>query len=376
MNEPLFKFGQIVEGEYFCNRATELADLARMLQGGASVWVYSPRRYGKSSLVRTCFGGMDPSTFLTVEIDLYATRSTTDLTRILLAGFARTLQAHLGTVDKALDFARDLLAALRPAITLDPSGQPQLTLERREPSQVELEEILDLPARLAERADRRVVVALDEFQEIDRIDGLDARLRSVFQQQSRVSYVLCGSKRHLMERMFADRGAPLYGFARHLEIGPIEKSEWLAYLTQRLASASLTVDPDLLEMVIDLAGGHPHYVQLFAQHLKELIDREVDPSRFEEELIAVILASQESATRLFLDGLTSAQLNVLRVIASGTRSGLLSETVRTRFALPATSTVQSALKSLYAHGVLDQLEGEYRLLDPVLELYLKERLAV
>ncbi len=55
MRNP-FEYGGVVSGEAFCNREKETSDLVRAMENGEKLFVFSERRYGKTSLVRAALG--------------------------------------------------------------------------------------------------------------------------------------------------------------------------------------------------------------------------------------------------------------------------------------------------------------------------------
>ena len=52
MNKIPFEYGSIAENEYFIDRIEDRRDLKTFLGGGINVMLISPRRWGKSSLVK------------------------------------------------------------------------------------------------------------------------------------------------------------------------------------------------------------------------------------------------------------------------------------------------------------------------------------
>ena len=68
MKNP-FRFGQLVRGENFCNRLNELKEIKKAITNNYSFWIYSPRRYGKTSLILKVFEELPD--IKKVYIDLY-----------------------------------------------------------------------------------------------------------------------------------------------------------------------------------------------------------------------------------------------------------------------------------------------------------------
>src|SRR5262245_43182310 len=213
MQNP-FVYGEVVPGESFVDRESELDRLIGDLAAGQKVFLISPRRYGKSSLVRQALNALSRRGTRTVEVTVSSYSSYLSF----LEGYARALAAVETRWERARGWLTDVTTSTRPEIRYDPgsSGQgrfavafPQVKNER-DISRL-ANEVFTLPGRLAAEQKRAVVVALDEFQAVAGFNGgsVEHALRAAAQQQRQVGYVFAGSEPSLMEKMIGPK-RPFY----------------------------------------------------------------------------------------------------------------------------------------------------------------------
>ncbi|HKG09471.1 MAG TPA: ATP-binding protein, partial [Gaiellaceae bacterium] len=220
MSANPFRYGAVARGEYFTDRQTELRALLDDVRGGQDIVIFSPRRFGKTSLVTRAIEQLREEGMLVAYLDLLGAPSKAELADDLGQALYEGLQSPL---EQALDRIRDFFSSLTisPRITVGDDAKPQLEFIGYEPERdVDklIEGLLELPARVA-RDGHQVVVVFDEFQEIAAIDEhLPGQIRAAFQQQAEIAHVYLGSKRHLMEPMFMERGSALYRSAKPMPL--------------------------------------------------------------------------------------------------------------------------------------------------------------
>ncbi|MBP1780007.1 MAG: putative prokaryotic ATPase, partial [candidate division NC10 bacterium] len=188
MQNP-FRFGSVVSGEDFADRRRELAELGRELAGGQHVFLLSPRRYGKTSLILTLLGRLRAQGLLTAYVDVFRATTAAQLLELTVQTVLRGVESK---PERVLRLAVDLLGKLRPQVGTDSRGKPTLSLEIGNSPRSILavqEEVLALPEELAKKRKSRLVLVFDEFQEIQRFPGagLEKAMRSHFQTHRHVS---------------------------------------------------------------------------------------------------------------------------------------------------------------------------------------------
>ena len=209
MDNP-FVYGEVVPTGAFINRVVELERLVGDLAAGQKVFLISPRRYGKSSLIRQALAAVSRRGALTVEVTVSSFSSYV----AFLEGYARALMAAETRWDRARTWLKEAIGSARTEIRYAP-GEPALgaltvsfpsVKSDRDISRL-AQDVFALPGRLAEVRKRKVVVALDEFQAIGEFNGgsVESAMRAAVQHQREVGYVFAGSEPSLMERMLSPK---------------------------------------------------------------------------------------------------------------------------------------------------------------------------
>ena len=210
-----FVYGEVVPPASFVDREIELDRLTADLLAGQKIFLISPRRYGKSSLVRQALRRRGAGRRADGRRHGQQLQLVRRVPRGLRAGAAR--RSRRGSTARAPGCAT-CSAASGPEVRVEPDerGGSQLALSfpsiRTDKDVSRLaQEVFALPGRIAEARHRRLAVALDEFQAIGSFDGgnVEHALRAAVQQQRQVGYVFSGSEPSLMERMLG-RTRPFY----------------------------------------------------------------------------------------------------------------------------------------------------------------------
>src|SRR5882672_8678927 len=269
MQNP-FVYGEVVPAAAFVNRVAELDRLVGDLAAGQKVFLISPRRYGKSSLVRHALAAMTKRGALTVDVTVSSFSSYV----AFLEGYARALVAAETKWDKARKWLSDVIRSARPEVRYTAGASPAsagaLTVSfptvrsERDISRL-AQEVFALPARLAETRRRKVVVALDEFQAIAGFNGgsVEHALRAAVQHQRDVGYVFAGSEPTLMERMLGQK-RPFYKAGPVMRLEKIPAAEFAAFIDVRFARSGMRGEEGLGAAVVELAGNLPYDVQRLA----------------------------------------------------------------------------------------------------------------
>jgi AAA+ ATPase superfamily predicted ATPase len=228
--------------------------------------------------------------------------------------------------------------------------------------------------RLAKRGNRRMVIMLDEFQELSVLGGetILTRLRSVLQHQQHTSHLFLGSKPTMTRGIFADRRQAFYRFALLLELPPIRDHEWREYLGRKFASLGLSVTPAAIDVLIEKTGGHPYSVMAVASSVYYMTR---DKSVIHAD--DVFLAWEEAMEHLhpfYLGDWEAIHSNrhapaVLEALACG----------RGPYSIGLHSGVVSkALRFLEHAGYVQRgaRRGEYRIVEPMFVEWIRRRLSV
>jgi hypothetical protein len=377
MQNP-FRFGSVVTGDDFADRRTEQAELSRELHDGQHLFLLSPRRYGKTSLVLTLLDRLRAKGMLVAYVDVF--RATTPVQLLELT--AQTiLRAAESRPERLLRLATELLGRIRPQVGADATGKPTLSLDVGTSPRSALaiqEEVLALPERLAEKRKVRLVLAFDELQEIQRFPGagLEKAMRSHFQRHQRVSYLFAGSKESALRDMASREQSPFYKFGRIVSLGPIPTEEFVPFLSARFRRGRLRASREVLEVILATADDIPYNVQRLCHQLwamragasERLTEKDVG------EALTMIVGQDAPHFSAAWDRLSLHQRQVLQAIAhSGGRNVFTKEFLATH-RLGASSSVQRSLAQLLKDQTVQRANGEYHFSDPFFREWVSARL--
>jgi hypothetical protein len=361
-----FVYGEIVSAAAFADREEERERLIRDLADGQKIFLISPRRYGKSSLIRDAMGALATRRFLTIEVTVAASSSYVGF----LESLARALVAADTPPGRLRRWAADLFPTLRPEIRLETAGRGDAAVTLAFPAVRTSRdvtrlagEVFALPARIAAARRRRLAIALDEFQAITTFDGgnVEQTLRAAVQQQRDVGYVFAGSEPSLMERMLTSK-RPFYKAGPVLRLEKIDPRAFAAFLDDRFAASGMVVEAGLGAAIIDLAENVPYDVQRLAHEtwddVRQARRRTVGVDDLHRTLTR-LLGEQQTVFEEAWQRLTLPQRAALRAVVLEDGRELLSADVRTRYRLPGASSVQAALAALVKQDVVQKVDGRY-----------------
>ncbi|HVW06861.1 MAG TPA: hypothetical protein VHB78_17785 [Vicinamibacterales bacterium] len=361
-----FVYGEIVTTGAFADRETERDRLTRDLAAGQKVFLISPRRYGKSSLIRDAMQRLARERVITVEVTVAASSSYV----AFLEAYARALVTAETPAGKLRRWASELLQAVRPELRLEPrpSGEPRFTLafpavrSTRDIARLAAE-VFALPGRIAAARRQRMAIALDEFQAIESFDGesVEQALRAAVQDQRAVGYVFSGSEPSLMERMLGSR-RPFYKAGPVMRLEKIDPKVFADFIDGRFASSGLRVEPGLGEAIVDLAANVPYDVQRLAHEAWDdarAQRRKLVGLEDLHQTLARLLSEQSAVFEESWQRLTLGQRAVLRALVIESGHSLMSEGVRVRHRLPNASSVQSALAALVKQDIIMKVGARY-----------------
>ena len=215
MKNP-FVYGEAVSGENFTDREKEIRELIRDLSSTERIFLISPRRYGKTSLILKALEKLKVMGFYTAYIDLYKVTSLQNFLEIYAREIVRAVESK---IEKMFNFLKKTLPGLRPKISMQPDGTTTIGIEhipKTEDVIKFLDQVYDLPQQLAEKKKKPFIVVFDEFQEIVNLNGdsIEKVMRASFQHHDKVGYLFAGSKRHILYDMVSNPDRAFYKMGR------------------------------------------------------------------------------------------------------------------------------------------------------------------
>ena len=368
-----FVYGEIVPGEAFTDREVELDRLVNDLGAGQKVFLISPRRYGKSSLIRQALAALSRRGALTVDVTVSAYSSYV----AFLEGYARALASIETPRDRARQWISEAITSTRPEIRYDPKDTAPGRLSvafpavstARDVNRLAVE-VFALPGRLAAERARKVVIALDEFQAVDAFNGgsVEHALRAAAQQQRDVGYVFAGSEPSLMERMIGPR-RPFYKAGPVMRLEKIPPDVFAVFIEERFAKTGLRPEPGLGTAIVDLSGNLPYDVQRLAHETWDDVKAGGAKRATLDDLhatLARLLAEQDTMFEAVWQRLTLAQRAALRAVVLQDGRELLSADARGRHRLGGASSVQASLAALLKQDLLLKEDQRYVVVDSLL----------
>lgn len=375
-----FVYGEVVPASAFVDREIELDRLAGDLLDGQKVFLISPRRYGKSSLVRQALRSAARSGALAVEVTVSSYSSYV----AFLEGYARALVAIESRLDRARGWVRELLDGARPEVRMetDASGRGQLAISfpsvrsDRDVSRL-AQEVFAMPGRITGSRGRRMAIALDEFQAIGAFNGgsVEHALRAAVQHQRDVGYVFSGSEPALMERMLG-RSRPFYKAGPVMRLQKIPADRFAGFIDAKFRATGMKPAEGLASSIVDLAGNLPYDVQRLAHEVWDDVKatgRKVVDHEDLHTTLKRLLGEHETLFEGTWQRLTLAQRGALRAAVLEDGRELLSADVRARYRLSGTSTVQASLSALVREDILAKDGNRYAVVDSLFREWVARR---
>lgn len=355
-----FVYSRPLSPEDVIDRDVESQELLAKAVGGHFVRLYAPRKYGKTSLLRRALrDAAEREGLIAVHVDLYRVLSLADVVvrfeRAYSAQLKGPIHAKIESFLKKTGIGLSLGAyGISAKLQLDPTSDPMPALHA----------LLALPEELDKSGAFRAYIALDEFQDVNNIPGLDGLLRSHIQYHGEVaSYVFAGSEADMMEQLFGDKTRPLYGSAVPMRLGRLLDGDIARYVVERFSSTGRDVG-DALTPLLSAAQGHPKQAMLLAHRVWE----ETAPGTIAgldewDRAHAAALAELDAEFDAQWRRLTVSEQKTLRAVIDGKGSPYRASVLQ---ALNLTkSIVQKALPRLRMRADVEEDESGLRLVDPL-----------
>ncbi len=357
----------------FCDRQDEIARLQSCAESGTNVVLFSPRRYGKTSLAVRVQDMLAKQGYVAVYCQLFGVDSVSDAVSRMARSVLGAIHARESLLEKGkrfLAFFKSFRPVFKPSedgvsVTVEPaSSEPPLEL---------LERMLREVGTFAATSGYRVNIVLDEFQEITRLKEsaqVEGLIRGAIQGQ-KASYFFLGSRRGILLAMFSDRKRPFFQSAIHLELPPLPLPDAADFLEKLFAKEGKDCPSEICKEIALQVKQHPYYIQRLAHEIYALNKIKISPEDVPKAL-ETVMDTERYAFEAVLTRLTLPQVRAVRTLAAfPTREMLSGEFVR-RCGLPA-SSIQFARDRLKTEDIIWQ-EGKdltWNVVDPVFALWLE-----
>lgn len=370
MSNP-FSFGNIVKEDKFCNRINELKELKKDILNKQNVLIYAPRRFGKTSLVLKAVEELkeEYKDFKFIYIDLMTITDKREFINKYFNAIAKSLETSF---DKTIETLKSFLK-LKPIIkaSISDTGNIVFSLDfSKSESDNVLDDILNMPMKYGEKY--KVCIVFDEFQEIENVEGLENKLRSIIQNHSNISYVFLGSKKSIISAMFSDTKRPFYKSVKHLTLSPISKYDWKNCIIQAFKKSKKTIDETIIDKIFEITKGFPYYTQQLCYEIWELTEKEVSEDILNLALNKLLKQEKEYFIAIW-DNLTQNQKKALKVVLITNGENIYGDDRAIEILKP--SSLQTAIKKLIEKDILDKRD-RYYFQDPLFEYWLREEIVL
>ena len=369
IDNPFITYGY-ESAEYFCDRQEETKMLTSLLINGNHVALISPRRMGKTGLIRHCFEqSAIQKKYYTFLIDIYATKNLQDMVFQMGRGIVTRLKSRgQEAIDKFLMF----VTSLRTGISFDGQGNASWNLgvgDIKSPS-FTLEEIFSY----LKAADRRCIVAIDEFQAITDYpeQNIEELLRTYVQDCRNAVFVFSGSQKRMMNEMFTSAARPFYQSTSMMFLKPVQLSAYEDFAKRHFVKAHKSIADGVVKAIYERFDGTTWYVQKVLNQLFATSDHVVG-NDVDRAVLQIILQNEDA----YLDTLFQLTLRQRDLLVAVGREGKASQITGMNFVkgyhLSSASSVQKAAQILVEKQLLTHQQGIYEVYDKFLAEWLRIR---
>jgi len=374
MENP-FIYGVATSGKWFTDREKDTKRLLMNFTNGINTIIISPRRWGKTSLVLKVAEQLNSKNLKIVTFDIFSCRSAEEFYRTFAT---KIIKQTASKWEEWSENALHFLSALTPKISFgsDPVNDFNISFDFSKKHILD-EEVLNLPLKIAKEKGIKIVVCIDEFQQIGEFDDyvtFQKKLRSFWQLQANyVSYCLYGSKKHMMEKFFSKQSMPFYKFGDVIFLQKIAQEYWVPFIQKRFEETGKSISPELAEKICETVENHSSYVQQFAWLIWVHTQKETTLADF-NEAYNDLLNQNTPLYYGYMDGLTSLQINFLRAVADGIEDQFSRRETIFIYNLGTSANISRLKKSLEQKELIDITEKRVTFNDPVFRIWFRKEI--
>lgn len=372
MEKP-FVFGVATSGDNFTDREQETQRLLLNFTHGVNTILISPRRWGKTSLVKKVAQLAQTKTRKIVYLDIFSCRTESEFYRLFATSVLKQTSSKW---DEWVENTKQFLAHINPKISIgtDPMNDFSISFEYSMQDNAG-NDILQLPEKIAIEKGIQIVICIDEFQQISDFEDsktFQKKLRTVWQLQQHVSYCLFGSKKHLMNELFEKKNLPFYKFGDAIYLTKIETKYWIEYICKRFENTGKHISPELAKEICRLVDNHSSYVQQLAW----LLWIRTTDIATEEQLTHALEDLLDQNNILFqseTENLSAYQMNFLKAVIDGIHSKFSSKEIILKYNLGTSANIVRLKSALLQKELIETDGKEIILADPVFGVWFKKK---
>jgi uncharacterized protein len=369
MENP-FVFGKVITGEHFLDREKEQERLQHNILSGINSMLVSPRRWGKSSLVRQVAERIqnENSSIRFCFIDIFNIRKEEDFYDQLVTAVLKTASDRW---EKWMEDAKEFLKGLIPRFNIgsDPMNDFSVSLDWKEVKNNPVE-ILNFPEIISAKKKIRIVVCIDEFQNLGFFDEpleFQKTLRANWQLHKNAVYILLGSRRHMLTSLFNNPSMPFYRFGDLVMLEKIPAEFWPFFISDWFSRSGKNFPDTLAAKIPGLLENHPYYIQYLAHEIWNNTEKEVT-EELVEMAITNLMDQNNFLFQMQTDNLPNTQVAFLKALSDGVTSFTSIETLK-KFDLGSVSNIRRIRDALIQKEIIDIFPGKHEFLDPLYKLW-------
>ena len=368
---------KIATGSRFCNREAERAQLSRNIEKGEHTVIVAPRRFGKTSLVCQTLHEMKIDC---TKIDLFCVVYASTVCEKITKGVSELVKSLVPFTTKALTSIENCFKHINIILK---SGKIELQANLSKNKESPIEQIIDVLSgleKIAKQQKKRVVVFIDEFQDMlktDQSNEIQAAIRGVAQHCEYVSFVFSGSSRNMLKKIFEDRNQPLYMLCQKIHLKKIPADDFTQHI-QKLAKKKWKkiIENNVIDKILYLTQCHPYYLNVLCDQVWESSDKFPTINTVNKGW-DVCLSEQKDKLIADLEPLNTSRIKVLTTIANRVTVAAPTGKEFVDEAGLALATVQKTVQYLLEHDYIyeDEKTKEIQLIDPLLQRFIKESIS-
>lgn len=368
-----FQFGTLATEDNFIDRVEDRKLLKQLLSSHINVMLISPRRWGKSSLVKKAMSELvvEDKNVRVCYIDAFSIGSEAEFYRTFAS---QVIACASSKMERWIEDAKKFLMGVVPQVVLNDQVTDFAAFDLKfVPQEKDKMTILQLPEMLAKEKGIRIVVCIDEFQQLANLpeySDMEGKMRSVWQQQQLTSYCLYGSKRNMMLNIFNNSNSPFYRFGQVIFMNKIAKEHWMPFIVSAFENTGKSISTDFVERICDIVACHSWYLQQLCYFIWSYTATEVTEEVFELGLKQVMNIN----TPMFqndTENLSSTQIEMLKAIANGEQH-FSSQAVKQIYSLGNPNTIVKNKRTLQNKDIVEMQKNEFVFVDPIYQLWFKE----
>lgn len=370
MNKP-FIFGVFTSGNNFTNREQETKRLLANFNHAINTILISPRRWGKTSLVKKVCKLADSDKLKIVYLDIFSCRNEDEFYEAFATAILKQTSSKL---EDWIEHTKIFLSRISPKISIgtDPFTDFSISWDVKQKNE-SINDILQLPEEIAKKKGFRIVICIDEFQQIAEFKDsktFQKRLRTIWQLQEHVSFCLFGSKKHLMNELFEKKSLPFYKFGDVVYLPKIKTTDWVNYICERFTTTGKQISKELATKICATVDNHSSYVQQLAWLLWVQTEKVATEAHFNaafEDLLDQnsILFQRET------ENLSAYQMSFLRAVVEGIHDEFSTREILTKYNLGTSSNITILKRALVKNELIEVENKQVTLTDPVFGLWFK-----